>query len=153
MRRTLALTFLLLTMLCHVSAQEQKTFSPKEFLLQQEKFITKEAQLNSNEAAGFFPLFHEMNNQLRNKDKQIRELMWKVRTEQLNEAQYKEILQKLDHFALEKVKIEMSYHKKFLTVLSAEKVVKVMDANRHFDRQLLKRMINREHAPRGKGKQ
>lgn len=147
MKRLLTSIILFTVVFCHISAQGNKTFSPKEFLQQQEKFITDEAQISQNEATKFFPMFHEMNDQLRKKEKRVRDLMREVRTKQLTEAQCKSILQEVDSLALEKVKIENNYHKKFLTVLSVEKVLKVLEANRRFDRQLLKRMINREHQP------
>ena len=40
-------------------AQEQKKFSPEQFIAELEQYVTQEARLTPQEAAKFFPLYRE----------------------------------------------------------------------------------------------
>ena len=143
------LTFIIsLIAVITIAAQNKHSFSPKEFVQRQERFIIKEAHLTPEEADKFFPLFHEMNNQLRKKEKEIRELMRKVQTKKLDENEYKHIYNELNNLAINKVKTEQAYYKKILHVISIEKALRVQEAKRRFDRQYLKRMVYKGHNSR-----
>lgn len=151
--------FLTLLLLCFTTVQAQhhgrenqpkitpqgKRFSPQEYIKHQEAFIIREAELSPAEAANFFPLFHSMNNELRKTDRSSRQLLRKARTEKLEEKQYQEILQRMDQLEAEKVNTTTEYHKKFLKVLDSQKVIRVIDSSRRFERTMLRRVMERSH--------
>lgn len=120
-----------------------RRFSPQEYIKKQEAFIIRETKLSPAEAANFFPLFHSMNNELRKTDRASRQLLRKARTEELIDEQYKKILDGMDQLEAEKVRITTEYHKKFLKVLDAKKVIRVIESSRHFERAMLRRMMEK----------
>lgn len=130
MRQTLLPILLMLTLA--VSAQEQKKFSPQQFQADLEQYITKEAQLTSEEAARFFPVFREMQEKQRAQSK----LLMNPRKERpSDEAAYRKAIEQRDVAELEQKKIQQQYHQRFFRLLSAKKVYDVLHAEDRFLRQ------------------
>ncbi|MBO5185475.1 MAG: hypothetical protein J6B91_00235 [Prevotella sp.] len=139
MRKRLLLCFISLVVTLSLSAHENqgKGFSPEKFQADLEAFITKEACLTNKEAEKFFPLYNEMRNAQRLKFNRIRQLN---KTKATDEAACRDIIKQCDKLEIELKKIQQSYHNKFLTVISARKLLDVIKAENKFHRRSLKKM-------------
>ena len=138
------LTFLPLT----ASATEPQRFSPEKFQADMEQFITKEAQLTSEEVAKFFPLYREMQQKQRTVWNQMKNL---GRNKPADEAAIKKAVQKRDELELEQRRIIQTYHNKFFKVLPASKVYDVIIAETKFHRAAIRNwrghQANKKHQP------
>ena len=138
------LTFLPLT----ASATEPQQFSPEKFQADMEQFITKEAQLTSEEVAKFFPLYREMQQKQRAVWNQMKNL---GRNKPADEAAIKQAVQKRDELELEQRRIIQTYHNKFFKVLPASKVYDVIIAETKFHRAAIRNwrghQANKKHQP------
>lgn len=122
-------------------------FSPQEFTQRQEAFIIKESGLSTYEAANFFPLYRSMGKDLFELNRNIRKQMKRSRTPGLTEKEYAEILDTIDRLHVKKAELTRDYHQKFRKVLPTEKVLRVINADAKFDRQMLKEMMHHRFHP------
>ena len=113
-----------------------------------EQFITKEAQLTSEEVAKFFPLYREMQQKQRAVWNQMKDL---GRNKPAEEAAIKQAVQKRDELELEQRRIIQTYHNKFFKVLPASKVDDVIIAETKFHRAAIRNwrghQANKKHQP------
>lgn len=93
--------------------------------------------MTNKEAEKFFPLYNEMRNAQRLKFNRIRQLN---KTKATDEAACRDIIKQCDKLEIELKKIQQSYHNKFLTVISARKLLDVIKAENKFHRRSLKKM-------------
>ncbi|MDG1252638.1 MAG: hypothetical protein P8N56_03055 [Schleiferiaceae bacterium] len=146
---------ILLTLSPQVLAQEQsrnKEFeASKRDRIEAAKiaFITKEAELSSEEAKIFWPLYEAYHAELRSIDK---DPMVKIRKDQskparLTNEEALSILKAMEEMAEKREAIRKKYQKKFLAVLPAYKVLAYYHAEREFQRRLNDRL--RESRPNG----
>ncbi len=132
--------------LCIYTSSAQQKFSPEKYQADVEEFITKEADLNKNEAAAFFPLLREMQEKQRAIYKQLRD---EGKSKPADENAYKKAIQKRDQMELELKNIQQTYHNKFLGVLPASKAYKAILAEDRFNRRMFRNWgMGR---PKGKG--
>ena len=111
-------------------------FDPAKFDAEMEQFITTEAALTPQESATFFPLFREMLKKRRALFDQMR------RFHHVNTADdkaCKDAILERDRLDLEIKQLQQEYHQKFMRVLPAGKVFKVLRAEDKFHRQMFKR--------------
>lgn len=134
---------ILITVLVAVSvnAQDKKKqkFSPEKFRADMEQFITQDANLTPKEAAKFFPLYNEMNKKQRVVFDRMRQL---GKNKPSDEAGCRDAIMQRDELDLKLKQIQQTYHKKFLTVISASKLFDVIKAEESFHRRVLKRSNN-----------
>jgi len=128
------IVFFALNLCIHTSSAQQK-FSPEKYQADVEEFITKEADLNKNEAAAFFPLLREMQDKQRVIFKQLRA---EGKSKPADENAYRKAIQKRDQMELELKNIQQTYHNKFLSVLPASKVYKAILAEERFNRRMFR---------------
>lgn len=121
--------------LCIYTSSAQQKFSPEKYQADVEEFITKEADLNKNEAAAFFPLLREMQEKQRVIFKQLRT---EGNSKPADENAYKKAIQKRDQMELELKNIQQTYHNKFLGVLPASKAYKAILAEDRFNRRMFR---------------
>lgn len=117
-----------------VSAQERK-FSPEKFEAELEQYITREANLDQQEAAKFFPLFKEMHQKQRSLFAKIRKASKETPADDKAAAETVKLCDKLN---IELKQIEQKYHDKMLKVLSAQKVYSAINAENRFHRRMMK---------------
>ena len=118
--------------------EKRQKFDPAKFETQLEQFITKHADLSQQEATAFFPLYREM----RSKQRGYFEEMRKFRHVDTNDdKKCREAIEKKDKNDLEMKKIQKDYHEKFLKVLPASKVLKVIKAEEKFHRNAFQRVV------------
>lgn len=120
---------------CVYTSSAQQKFSPEKYQADVEEFITKEADLNKNEAAAFFPLLREMQEKQRTIFKQLRS---EGKSKPADENAYKKAIQKRDQMELELKNIQQTYHNKFLGVLPASKAYKAILAEDRFNRRMFR---------------
>ena len=114
----------LLVLLCSVvaMAQEPKKFDPVQF--------------EATESATFFPLYREM------RKKQMAYFGYHRRWHIVDESDDKacaEAIRRLDSNDLEIKRLQQLYHEKFLHILPASKVFRIIKAEEKFHRQQFKR--------------
>lgn len=131
------LTLLLLLLTLASAAQERKErFSPEKFRADLESFIVKEACLSPKEAAAFFPLYDEMGKKQRAVFNSMRRL---DHAPACTDDDCRKLIKERDKLDIELKKLQQTYHNKFLGVLSAQKVFKVLKAEDDFHRRMLRR--------------
>lgn len=117
-------------------AQVQPKFDPARFEADLEQFVTTEAGLTPLEAKHFFPLYHEMRKKemaFFGADRRYRQI------DPNNDKMCEEVILMHDENDIEMKKIQKDYHLRFLKVLPASKVFKVIQAEDKFHRQMFKR--------------
>ena len=128
----------LLVLLCSVvaMAQEPKKFDPVQFEADLEQFVATEARLTPTESATFFPLYREM------RKKQMAYFGYHRRWHIVDESDDKacaEAIRRMDSNDLKIKRLQQLYHEKFLHILPASKVFRIIKAEEKFHRQQFKR--------------
>ena len=128
------ITILFAVVLCSTMlfAQQPGKFDPRKFQADMEQFITTEAGLTPQEAQHFFPMYREM----MQKQRLLFDQMRRNRQIDVNdEAACLKSIKKADEIDLEIKQLQQNYHQKFMQVLSATKLFRVMRAEEKFHRQ------------------
>ena len=103
-------------------------------------FITKEAGLSAQEAARFFPVFDEMKGKQRGYFNKLRAV---YNASPSSEREASKMIQQADAYEIQLKQIEQRYHKEMLKVLPATKLLRVLEAERRFHRQMFRKMAGR----------
>ena len=112
-------------------------FDPAKFETEMEQFITTSAGLTQQECTKFFPLYREMRKKMMenfDKERQARKMDWN------DEKTCEEAIRKHDQNDIRMKELQKVYHEKFLQVLPATKVLRVIHAEDKFHRQAMKRV-------------
>ena len=122
-----------------LSAQEHQPekFSPEKFDAELQEYIVKEAELTQQEVADFFPVYKEMQKKMRvlfDRQRDMRKEMPQ------DEKACQEAIRQHDEIELEMKKIQQTYHNRFLEILPASKVYKILKAEDRFHRRMLRNM-------------
>ena len=136
------------------SAQDNKRkphFSPEEFQAKQRAYITEKAELTTEEADAFFPLFFELQKKKFELERNARKDFRKQRGEQMSEEECRAFVYNMADVKIEIAKLEREYTDKYLQVLTPCKVRRVQYAEGSFQRDLMKKMTeHRANAPKDK---
>ena len=133
MKQYVLLLFLLVSL--GVNAQDQPKFSPEKFEAELESFITREAGLDQQEAAKFFPILKEMHQKQRSLYARMRKTSMEKPADEKGCA---ESIRQRDQIDLELKQIQQTYHNKFLRVIPASKLWEVLQAEDRFFRMKLR---------------
>ena len=133
--RLLAVTLFLTVAAIPMAAQYGPKFNPAKFKADRERYIAVEACLTPTEAAKFFPLYDEMNNKQRVLFDQIRDLK---RITPADDEGCRKTIAEIDRLELEIKQLQANYHTRFMTIISPEKLFKVIRAEGSFHRQAMK---------------
>lgn len=130
--------FLAIAVFCSqpVNAQKKQAFDPVKFEVDLEKFIASEVELTTAEASAFFPVYREMRKKQLAHFKEER-CFRKVDTK--DEKACAEAIRKRDKNEVELKVLQKNYHERFLTILPATKVFKILKAERKFHRQCFRK--------------
>lgn len=138
--RNYILVILLLAVSLSASAQDKKhKFNPKKFQADLEAYIVKEAELSQQESAKFLPVYREMltkQHQLHKQQRAYRHL------KDADEKAYRKAVEGNDEVDVKLKEIQKQYHAKFLNILPAKKVYKIIRLEERFHRQALSRKMN-----------
>ena len=127
-------------------AQDGKGFDPARFEADLEQFVATEAALTPQESAAFFPLYREM------RRKQFAFFGEDRRLSNVDTSDDKacaKAIRRRDENDLEIKRLQRTYHEKFMRVIPASKVFKVIMAEDRFHRQLFKRHASRKCSRNG----
>lgn len=117
-------------------------FNPEKFEADLEQYIVTEACLSPREAAQFFPLYREM----RCKQRALFGAMRRGRYVNLKDNdECQKMIRENDKRDVEMKKLQQDYHNKFMTVLPASKVFRIIQAEENFHRQMFKRAAKRDN--------
>ena len=137
--KTLICTFLAICLTLGVAdAQGIKPFDPAKFQADLEQFITVEACLTPSEAAAFFPLYREMTRKQRALYEQMRE---DRRVNPDSEEAAKQAISEHDRIEIEIKQLQANYHARFIGIITARKLYKVIKAEAKFHRMAMKRAV------------
>ncbi|MBR1503795.1 MAG: hypothetical protein IJ618_07945 [Prevotella sp.] len=129
-------------------ADHPQKFSPEKFQADLEQYISKEAELTTEEAEKFFPLYREMQQKQRKVYNQMKEAR---KNKPADEASFRKAVEKRDCQEIELKQILQNYHSKFFSVLPASKVYRVILAEDKFHRNAFKKW-GEHHKPKQKPK-
>jgi|LAHS01.1.fsa_nt_gb hypothetical protein len=121
---------------CSMQAQDRRRFDPKKFEADMEQFITSHAGLTPQESSVFFPLYREMQGKQRTLFSEMRRYR---HTNTDDDKVSAEAIEKQDAIDIEIKKIQQQYHQKFMDVLPASKVFKIIRAEEKFHHQAFRR--------------
>ena len=101
------------------------------------RFITQEAGLTTQETARLFPIFDEMRTKQRGYFDRLRAIH---SARPSSEREALEMIERADTYEIQLKQIEQRYHKEMLKVISATKLMRVLEAERRFHRQTFRKM-------------
>jgi hypothetical protein len=131
----------------------RRHFSPEEFQTKQREYITEKAQLTAEEAEAFFPLFFELQKKKFGLERDARKSINMKRGEKMSEDQCRQFVDRMGDVKIEIAKLEKEYSTKYLMVLPACKLLRIQHAETSFQRDLMKRMIQRQGLKNRPGEQ
>ena len=124
-----------------LAAQPKERFDPERFQADLEQFITVEAVLTAQEAAIFFPVYREM----KQKQHAIFGQMKRYRfTDVTDDRASHKAIKEQDKLDIQIKELQQKYHDKFMKLLPAGKVLKIIKAEDKFHRQAFRRMAKRK---------
>lgn len=155
MKKTLITALFLFLGTIAATAQGRPTnrphFSPEEFQAKQKAYITEKADLTTQEAEAFFPLFFELQKKKFELERNVRKDFKKERKEKMTEEECRNFVYKMADTKIEIAKLEREYTEKYLKVLPPCKLRRVQHAEGSFQRDLMKKMT--EQRPKRNGEQ
>lgn len=121
-------------LLCAINmvAQREKKFDPAKFEAELEQFIAIDACLSPEESSRFFPLYREMRTKQRaffGGDRRYRHFDF------TNDKLCAEAIRSQDSNDIEMKRLQQEYHEKFMRILPASKVFKIIRAEEQFHRK------------------
>lgn len=111
-----------------------------EFRAKQKAYLTDKAGLTEDEAAKFFPMYFELQDQKKKLNDEAWSLLRKGRNENTTEAQYEEIMEGVYEARIASDRLEKTYFHKFKKILSCKKIYMIQKAEVRFHRELLRGM-------------
>lgn len=127
---------LFLTLSTTVFAQDGKLSEDRrrEFEAQKVAFFTQQLELTPKEAAAFWPLYNEMNQKIREKERQKRKEQ--SAEGEKSEEQMKMIVENTLKLEQNMLDIKKEYYSKLMNVVSASKISKLDLTDHKFHKQL-----------------
>ena len=113
-------------------------FSPAEYAQQQREFIIKNAELTSQEADVFFPIFDELQQKKRELNRGTRRFMREAAGPDASDEQCLKAIEARAETNIKIAELEKESLPKFKEVLPASKILKVQNAEEQFNSQILK---------------
>ncbi len=144
---TLLLPLFLYCCFLHAQASDNhhhQRLTPEEFRAKQQAFITLKAKLTEEEAARFFPIYFELQDQKKRLTEQAAGLLRKGRDKASTEADYEQLLEGFYDARIASSQLEKTYFEKFKKILPCKKIYLVHRAEMRFRRQLLKELRNND---------
>lgn len=146
-KRIITLSLSLLLVLGLSAQPRPRKFDPKKFEADLEQFISTEAGLTPQEAAKFFPLYREMRKKqfaYFNQDRFDRHV------DMSDENQCENAIRNKDNREIKMKEIQQTYHNKFLRIMPATKVMRIIKAEDKFHRQTFDRVVKRRGGQRSR---
>ena len=141
MKTRLILILSFISMVCSYSnAQMRSNFNPERFEADLEQFITTDACLTPEESARFFPVYREM----RKKQRYILDKNRFMRQFDFNDDKAcAEAIRRNDSNDIEMKKCQQEYHEKFMKILPASKVFRIIRSEDKFHKRIFRKAFNK----------
>ena len=144
MKKILFILAVISCMATTLVAQQKQHMSPKEYCDKQQAFITKHAKLTPEEAAAFFPIYFEFQQNKWKINKEARKnIKWEKGTE-ISDEKWKELVYEKAEAKIKIAKLEKSYIEKYLNILPARKILYVQRAEDAFQREIIKEIARKK---------
>lgn len=108
-----------------------------DFQSNMQNYIANKAGMTQKEADKFFPLYYELQQKLNKLQNGAWEEIDKGGKAKLKDGEYRAILDAYYELNLSKARLEKSYEEKFLKIISATQLYKVLEAERTFRRDMV----------------
>lgn len=125
------------TFALEATAQHQRKFDPERFERDLESYVVKKSGLTVQEKNKFLPIYREMRAKQR---KVFGEANAHHKPNFDSEKECENMIRQHDSNEIKLKHIQRTYHNKFLTFLSAKKVLKIIGAEDEFHRITLKKV-------------
>ena len=136
------ITFFVMASVCMtISAQNKNRFDAAKFESDLESYVISQAELNQEESAKFLSIWREMRKkqvELMRSGKSLR------KTDFSNDNECAEAIHQHDEKDIKLKELQRTYHNKFLNVIPARKVLRVIRAEDRFHKQAFKRAVDRQ---------
>jgi len=145
MYRIISLLSILMLYTSLLFAQEQRGKSPEmraKFEAQKISYITQQLEISPEEAQVFWPLYNELKKKkdvLNAKHRKLFKAL-KNNTDSLTTKELSKISDELAELKVTKAQLERVYHYKFKKVISPKQVVRLYQAEKHFQNMLLRQL-------------
>ena len=133
--------FIVMLICMTISAQEKGRFNPAKFESDLETYIVSQAELTQDEANVLLPIWREM------RKKQLEVMRSGKQDWKLDLNDNKACAEAIKHHDEKDIKlkeIQRTYHNKFLKVLAAGKVMRIIRAEDRFHKQAFKRAVDKQ---------
>lgn len=137
-RHSLITLFACLLICCPSFAQDKQRCSEDEFRMKKQAYITEKAGLTSEEAQAFFPIYFELQEKKKEKNKKTWSNARKGMKPETSEEEYQEIINQHFNSQHEILDLEKEYIDKYRKVLTDKKIYMVYRAEIKFNRNMLK---------------
>ena len=124
--------------------QKHKPISKKEFRARQAAFLGEKAQLTTEEASQFFPVYFELQDKKKEINEELRKKIRDSRNHELTEEDYTEMVDLWLKVKEQQNELEADYAKRFQKLLPAKKLFNLMHAEMRFHRNMMKIMHNKK---------
>lgn len=118
-------------------------FSPQEYKLRFESYITEKAGLTKEEASKFFPLYQEMKDKQRVSFHEIRRITHRTVIENTDEESFRNLNDRVCELNMQINKVEKEYLDKFRKIISNKKFFLVKKAEADFQYRELRERDHR----------
>ena len=115
--------------------------------------ITERLGLTPEQAEKFWPVYREYEMQRRELRKQFRDARNSVDLENITEEQSKELMQKVMDLKQKELNLDKEYSKRLTRVISTQQLLQLRNAEKDFQRMLLKRLQHQRDRQRQNWKQ
>lgn len=115
--------------------KEKCQWSKERYKDDLERCIVECAMLSPQEAEEFFPVFDEMKEKQRSIHDKLKRMDRELPS---TEQEFRDVIKQKDNLEMELKEIEQTYHNKFLSILPASKVYRVIQAENDFHRRMLR---------------
>lgn len=122
-------------------AQKAGGFDPARFEAELEQFVATEAALTPAESAVFFPVYREMRNKQLAYFAEERRLRF---VDTSDEVACADVIKRRDANDIELKNLQRDYHARFLKILPATKVFRILRAEDAFHRRLFKKGLGHD---------
>lgn len=146
MYRIISLLSILMLYTSLLVAQEQRGVKSPEmrakFEAQKISYITQQLEISPEEAQVFWPLYNELKKKKDALNGKHRKLFRSLRndTDSLTSNELSKISDELAELKVTKAKLELEYHYKFKKVISPQQLVRLYQAEKHFQNMLLRQL-------------
>lgn len=148
MRKLLSFILLILFTVAVHAQSGISGMTREQFRKYKEDYLKKELNLKDNVCSQFFPLYNEYQNKKQKIYSENQSLM--DRADIASEAEYRQIIERLQDLSRASEALDSEYLKKFKTILTYEQIFKLNKAESSFQKHVLKELTRSKGSSKGR---